>query len=211
MKKLEPRGKSLKAFRRLKNNEIQVNDIREKLIAASGNLKQIIDNENNIFRNKSFLLTEPYSPDNKKSNKDKQRSMIGEIPNRIELELKRSKLKFYIDFTIDVSNQYVISDVRGNIIYGASRTICFVKCLNPDTAKSNDCGVCDRIARCDKLEDKPLIKLVMDRDGMLQAPDKFGDELWVFNETESLLDLHYRVLDHIYEEAFYWMNENILP
>lgn len=208
MDKLEPKGNALKSFYLLENLEKQIDFITtEVLKIISDNFKKIIDNQGKII-NKYFILNESVS-----LSSSKQRSNIKDIPNRIEFKLLNG-FKFYIDFTVEISKQDQKYDIKGSIIYGTNRSLCFTKCLYPETViekKDTTCYACDRIGRCDKLEDKPLLKFSVDRDGMIQSPDKFEDKLWMFDDKNSLLDLHYQAIDHILEEAHYWANENLLP
>lgn len=136
----------------------------------------------------------------------KRRSMVANVPNRIEFPF--NFLKFYIDFTMEASEGDDATDIKGSIIYGTMRTICFSECIFPN--KSNDCKNCERIARCDRLEDKPLAQFSVNRNGIIKSKDKFEDEMWT-TEIEDLLDLHYRILDLIWKDALDWANEIVLP
>lgn len=216
MDKLEPKGKALKSFYLLENLGEQIDFITtEVLNIISENIKKIINDNQGEIIDKNFVLKGKVSP-----SVFKQRSIIEKMPDRIEFILLNG-FTFYIDFTVEISKQDQKYDVKGSIIYGTNRTLCFTKCLDSDrTTGNNDkkCDVCDRIGRCDKLEDKPLLNFSVDRDGMIQSPDKFEGKLWKIDvedkknkNIESLLDLHYQAIEHILEEAFYWTNETLLP
>lgn len=135
----------------------------------------------------------------------KQRSMVENIPKRIEF--KFNSLKFYIDFTVMASERDDLIDVKGSIIYGTNRTLCFARCITPK--KENKC---QRTARCDNLEDKPLISFEVTQHGMIQSSGKLEGEWWIEDESKSdLVELHYRTLDLIWKEALDWANEIIVP
>ena len=136
----------------------------------------------------------------------KQRSMVENIPKRIEFEL--NYLKFYIDFTLVASERDGQSNVKGSIIYGISRTLCFSECIFPN--KQNDYKKCERFVRCDGLEDKPLISFEVTQHGMIQSSGKLEGEWWI-KDKPDLDELHYRTLDLIWKEALDWANEIIVP
>lgn len=210
MDELAPKGKALKSFYLLENLGEQINSITEVLQIIPENIKNIIkDNKGNIFCTDPGLKRSVPKP--------KRRSIIEKMPERIEFKLSNG-FKFYIDFTVEISKQDQKYDVKGSVIYGTNRSFCFTECLYPEEDKT--CYICDRIGRCDQLEDKPLLKFSVDRDGIIQSSDKFEGDLWKIyvedkkvedKNKESLLDLHYRAIEHILEEAFYWTNENLLP
>ena len=136
----------------------------------------------------------------------KRRSMVDSAPKRIEFEC--NFLKFYIDFTIVVSEGDSPTNIKGSIIYGTSRTLCFSECIFPK--ESNNCEKCQRLLRCDRLEDKPLIHFSVTRHGMIQSSGELEGEWWI-EDKSNLLELHYRVLDLIWKQALDWANEIILP
>lgn len=136
----------------------------------------------------------------------KKRSMVAIAPERIEFNCNH--LKCYIDFTVVASERDGQSNINGSIIYGTSRTICFLKCLFPN--KQKDCERCERIIRCDGLEDKPLISFKVTQHGMIKSSGKLEGEWWIEDKSD-LLELHYRALDLIWKDALDWTNEIILP
>jgi len=97
------------------------------------------------------------------------------------------------------------SNIKGSIIYGTNRTLCFIF-----SNKQKDCERCERIIRCDGLEDKPLISFKVTQHGMIQSSGKLEGEWWIEDKSD-LLELHYRTLDLIWKEALDWANEIILP
>ncbi len=143
----------------------------------------------------------------------KKRVMVKNVPYRIEFEY--IGLDFYIDFTLLSINGDDQTDIRGSIIYGVNRTLCFVDCIFPETNEETNDKSCDRIARCDKFEDKPLFQFLIDRHGLIKSCGKLEDEWWVKEEEsedkESLEELHYRTLVTVWNEALDWTNETRLP
>ncbi len=139
-------------------------------------------------------------------NEQKTRSMVVNVLKRIKFEF--NYLKFYIDFTLVASERDGQSNIKGSIIYGISRTLCFAECIFPN--KQNDCKKCERIVRCDGLEDKPLISFEVTQHGMIQSSGKLEGEWWIKNDPD-LDELHYRTLDLIWKEALDWANEIIVP
>jgi hypothetical protein len=155
-------------------------------------------------------------------NTKKKRSMFTEIPNRIEFKLHG--FLFYIDFSMSIGKDSG-PEVEGIIVYGTSRSLCFAECLYPKKgAKNETCKFCERIARCDNLEDKPLLRFTIDRHGRIVSTE-LDDEWWVLDtrkdekehketqkkNTKNIGDLHYRAIDRIWGDAVDWTNENILP
>ena len=138
-------------------------------------------------------------------NEQKTRSMVVHVPKRIEFEF--NYLKFYIDFTLVASERDGQSNIKGSIIYGISRTLCFSECIFPN--KQNDCKKCERIVRCDGLEDKPFISFEVTQHGMIQSSGKLEGEWWI-KDKPDLDELHYRTLDLIWKEALDWANEIIV-
>jgi hypothetical protein len=140
----------------------------------------------------------PVSKDEKK-----KRSMVAIAPERIEVDF--NSMKFYIDFTVVASERDGQSNIKGSIIYGTSRTLCFIFPNN-----ENNCKECQRTVRCDGLEDKPLISFEVSQHGMIQSSGKLEGEWWI-KDIPDLVELHYRALDLIWKEALDWANEIILP
>ncbi len=133
-------------------------------------------------------------------------SMVTNVPKRIDF--KTNHLKFYIDFTLVSAERDDLIDIKGSIIYGASRTLCFTDCIYGDNRKKDK--LCQRINRCDGLEDKPLISFDVTQHGMIQSSGKLEGEWWIKDELD-LDELHYRTLDLIWKEALDWANEIIVP
>ena len=156
------------------------------------------------------------SSDNKKENKKrrimtesiKKRTMVEKAQNRIEFNF--NGLNFYIDFTL-ISHGGDLTDIRGSIIYGVNRTLCFADCIHKKTKHK----ICDIIARCDEFEDKPLFQFSVNRHGLIKSIGEIEDEWWVKDSKaiskKSVEDLHYRTLCEIWNEAIDWTNEIILP
>ncbi len=202
-------GKGKKAKKRLEHINDEIEGIIEKLKAASNEFQDVIKNSNE-FEN---------------SNKPKKRSMIEGAPDRIEFQFtnkknqnKKNQMKFYIDFTVVASEGDDPADIKGSIIYGANRTLCFKDCIFPKNTKN--CKLCERINRCDGLEDKPLIQFLVNKTGMIKSRGELEDEWWIKKEGDleeddleegDLADLHYRALDHIWKDSIDWTNENISP
>ena len=138
----------------------------------------------------------------------KKRSMVANAPKRIEF--KPNCLKFYIDFTLVASERDGQNNIKGSIIYGTSRTLCFTDCIYPNSKTTKTCERCERIARCDGLEDKPLISFEVTKHGMIKSSGKLEGEWWI-EDIPDLVELHYRALDVIWKEALDWANEIILP
>ncbi len=138
----------------------------------------------------------------------KKRSMVAIAPKRIEFNCNH--LKFYIDFTVMASERDGLSNIKGSIIYGTSRTLCFSDCIYPNLNKQNGCERCERILRCDGLEDKPLISFEVTPHGMIKSSGKLEGEWWI-NDKPDLDELHYRTLDINWKEALDWANEIIVP
>jgi len=196
-------SKKEKAKNKLDALEAQANEIIEKL---------------KIIRD---LFIEMESSGEEKESKERQimtesikkRVMVKNVPNRIEFEY--IGLDFYIDFTLLSFNGDDLTDIRGGIIYGVNRTLCFVDCIFPETNKKTNDKSCERIARCDKFEDKPLFQFSVNRHGLIKSSGKLEDEWWVNDDEsknkESLAELHYRTLCEIWNEALDWTNETRLP
>ncbi len=142
------------------------------------------------------------------SSEQKKRSMVAIAPERIEFDF--NSLKFYIDFTVVASERDGQSNIKGSIIYGTSRTLCFSDCIYPNSKDPKTCERCQRISKCDGLEDKPLISFEINQHGMIQSSGKLEGEWWIKDKSD-LLELHYRALDLIWKDALDWANEIILP
>ncbi len=132
----------------------------------------------------------------------KKRSMVAIAPERIGFGF--NCLKFYIDFTVVVSEGDDLTNIKGTIVYGTSRTLCFSNC--PANSKNQ----CQRTTRCDGLEDKPLISFDVTQHGMISSSGKLEGEWWIKDQSD-LDELHYRTLDLIWKDALNWANEIVLP
>lgn len=202
-------GKGKKAFNRLKDINSEINSIKGQLENANNTLAIIIkgDGETDL-------------------NSNKKRSMVKSIPKRIEFEF--NNLSFYIDFTVIGSTGDDPTDLKGNIIYGAHRTLCFTECIFPLSNKNSnngndnnnttdnektECENCEKITRCDRLEDKPLLRFTVNRNGLIKESGEIDDEWWIIKEkrNEDLFDLHIRAVDYIWWKALEWTNEKLLP
>jgi hypothetical protein len=160
----------------------------------------------------------------------KRRSMVDVVPARIDLN--ENGLWFYIEFTLQATTSGEEQDIQGVIIYGTSRTLCFrnwpfgEKLEDEIAQKMVDPMCCHRITRCDGLEDKPLLRLTVNRHGRIRSAE-IDDEWWIvplgMDDTEeeklaktsknqdTLADLHFRAIDRIWGDAVDWTNENLLP
>ena len=195
-------GKGEKASDRLKAIRDEADDI--KMIVGT-----IADCLANVVKQIGNEL-EPNS-ERERTDRQKLRGMISGLPRRIEFIW--NGLRFYIDFTLLTPEVEDATDLRGSIVYGANRTLCFVECIFPE---EGGCKGCQRITRCDGLEDKPLIQFSVDRLGIIKSTGEIDDE-WRIKDIEDdtknkrLGELHCRALDHIWKDALSWTNENILP
>jgi hypothetical protein len=189
--------KGLNSYNRLKCIDKTISSIADFLWITSENLieMEIYDDESekNIAMIERLISPHP-----------KYMSSIDSLPPRIEF--MKSDIRFYIDFSMEVINLGDDHDVCGCITYGASRFLCFQKC----PIEGLTCQECTIKLRCDNLEDKPLLKIIVSENGML-SQSEFDNEVWSFNDCKDLSDLHFRVLDHVLEDAFSFVNEKILP
>lgn len=128
--------------------------------------------------------------------------MIKDVPYRITFE--ENHLKFYIDFTVTCQESENPSTISGSIIYGTSRTKCFVECICPEMEKE-----CQRTDRCDHIEDKPLIEFTVTDDNLIKSLGGLEDE-WLLEEGD-LKELHFRTMVYIWKDALDWSNEKLLP
>ena len=182
-------GKGKKAHHRLNAINKEIKEIKKQLDKARATLEKTANSVS-------------------KDEKKKRRSMVAIAPERIEFGF--NSLKFYIDFTVVASERDGQSNIKGSIIYGTSRTLCFSDCIYRNLNKQNGCERCERILRCDGLEDKPLISFEVTQHGMIQSSGKLKGEWWI-KDIPDLDELHYRTLDLIWKEALDWANEIILP
>lgn len=209
MAEIETTGKGKKALHRLNAIKDEVGKIKGIIDTIASYLPEIFEEIGVEFEPKS---------EQEKNKPQKLRGMISGLPNRIEFTC--NSLKFYIDFTLLAPEGDDPADIKGSIIYGTSRTLCFRECIFPK--ESEECKRCERITRCDGLEDKPIIQFTVDRHGIVKSRGELDDEWRIEDPKEgkekkekenkkNLLDLHYRTLDHIWKDALDWTNENILP
>ena len=190
-------GKGEKAFDRLKAIKDEADHIKRIISTIANCLAEVVEE-----------ARVKLEPDSEQEKPQKLKGMISGLPKRIEFPCYG--LRFYIDFTLLAPEGDDPSDLRGSIIYGTNRTVCFQECVFPE---EGECKRCQRITRCDGLEDKPIIQFAIDRYGIVKSTGELDDE-WRIKNTEDkkkLLELHYRTLDHIWKDAFNWTNENILP
>lgn len=201
----KPKGKCKKAVHRTIALNEAIVVIKERLQEAADKLREILNNTTDTL--KDFEVTPTCLVKLGESKEpEKQRSMVDSAPKRIEFGF--NFLKFYIDFTVVVSEGDDLTNIKGSIVYGTSRTLCFSECIFPE--KLNNCEQCQRIVRCDRLEDKPLIHFSVTQHGMIQSSGELEGEWWI-EDDENLLELHYRALDLIWREALDWANEIVLP
>lgn len=205
-------GKGKKASDRLDAISAQTEGIARRLQSAPTALASIIQERG----------TEQETKQNNAV--PKKRSAVEGAPDRIEF--MEYGLLFYIDFTFAASESEGLVNVEGCIVYGVSRPLCFAECIFPK--KEAECKNCDRVSRCDRLEDKPLVQFSINVHGIIRSSGKLDDQ-WRIHDTskedrttaaksnkimeneKTLRDLHYRALDHIWKDALDWTNENILP
>ncbi len=199
-----PSGKCKKALYRLHAINKQLKKIIGLFECTRETLIEIIENPPENEKIKSSVI-----PCQKEKFEElRKRSMVKRAPKRIRFKL--NDFKFYIDFTVVSSNAEDQFDIKGAIVYGTNRTLCFSECILPKSNDSKVCENCDRIARCDRLEDKPLLQFLINQHGMIQASEKLEGEWWA-DDTKDLQELHYRALDLIWMDALDWTNENLLP
>ncbi len=209
----EPKGKCKKAVHRSFAIHSKIKEITSQLQIAENTIIGIIDN---ISTTLDYLnddlepseTTEKCETPEKCKHKIKARSMVKGVPKRIEFGFNH--LKFYIDFTVVVSEGDDLANIKGSIVYGTSRTLCFSECIFPNSSTDDECKNCQRIKRCDGLEDKPLIHFLVTQQGMIQSSAELEGEWWI-GDKSNLLELHYRAMDLIWKQALDWSNENILP
>jgi len=197
----ELKDKTKKSLHRLSAINDEVEKINDQLCKAAKKLSGIVADKDKILEN--FKL----KSDPEKS-QQKQRAMIYGTPERIGFGFNH--LKFYIDFTVVVSEGDDLTNIKGSIVYGTSRTLCFSDCIYPNSSEKNNCERCKRISRCDGLEDKPLISFEVTQHGMIQSSGELEGEWWI-EDKSNLLELHYRALDLIWKQALDWSNELVLP
>lgn len=198
-------GKSKKCLQKLYAVDKKITDIINTLNKVEKLLKGIINTE-------EFENGYP-NAGTKVAGDSKQKCMIDGVPKRIEFELNH--LIFYIDFTLLAPENDGVNDIKGCMIYGVNRSTCFTKCIFPNktddkgTSDKVTCENCERISRCDRLEDKPLIQFYIDQQGMIQSAGEFQDSWWIKKE-DDLPELHFRTMELIWPKALAWTNENLL-
>jgi len=172
---------------------------KNKLDAIDKAMKKVINKLNIVFNHLQKITN---SKDEKKK-RSMLKNMTEEIPKRIEFSY--NGLRFYIDFTIVASEIADQIDIKGSIIYGTKRTLCFLDCLFTDID-------CQRTGRCDHYEDKPLIQFAVNQHGQIKSSGEIDDEWWIVDKAnDNLEELHYRSLAYIWKDALDWTNENLLP
>lgn len=197
----EVKDKTKKSLHRLSAINHEVEKINDQLSEAAKKISNIVADKDKIL--KDFKL-KSYPEKSQK----KQRAMIYGTPKRIEFGF--INLKFYIDLTVVASEGDDLANIKGWIVYGTSRTLCFSECIFPNGSTDDECKNCQRIKRCDALEDKPLLCFSVTQHGMIQSSGELEGEWWI-EDKSNLLELHYRALDLIWKQALDWSNENILP
>ena len=194
-------GKGEKAFDRLEAIQEEANDIKGIIQRISATLHELLD--------KTEMKSEPTSKQQRIS-PQKVRGMISWLPERIDFTC--NNLKFYIDFGLIGLDPEDAADVKGSIVYGTNRTLCFRECISPE---EGECKICQRVSRCDGLEDKPLIQFTVDRHGIIKSSTELDDEWRIKDSTVSskkkVSESHFLALDHIWKDALNWTNENIVP
>jgi len=189
-------------------SRIRLHALENEISSAKTKLKTIHDELLKIIEKKEGDIKK-IEPQSTFLGNLKRRSMLNDMLNRIEFEF--NGLKFYIDFTLVPLERDDLIEINGSIIYGTNKTMCFSECIYPAKTNKNKCENCERIPRCDRLEDKPLIQFSVNRNGIIKCKDKLEDEMWTTEKIEDLLDLHYRTLDLIWKDALDWANEELLP
>jgi len=203
----KPRGKGKKALHRLIALNEEIEAIEKQMEDAAKKLGEILNNTVETLKYHE-VVPKCLEKLGKSKEPEKQRSMVAIAPKRIEFEF--NCMKFYIDFTLVASERDGQNNIKGSIIYGTNRTLCFLNCIFPNKGTDDDCKNCERISRCDRLEDKPLISFEVTQHGMIQSSGKLEGEWWIEDKSD-LLELHYRTLDLIWKDALDWTNEIILP
>lgn len=210
------KGKAEKSLYKLEAINTEINKMKDILDKVQKELVRVIKNECNYLEININLEVNTKLINSR--GLEKQKSMIETLPKRIEFELNH--LIFYIDFTLLAPENDGVNDIKGCMIYGVNRSTCFIKCIFPnktDDKGTSDkvasdkvtCENCERISRCDRLEDKPLIQFSIDRQGMIQSAGEFEDSWWLEKE-DDLPELHYRTMELIWPKALAWTNENLL-
>jgi len=216
------KGKSKNAFRHLRAVEENVNNIIELLRELESGMGNIINPEMGpLSIAKSEESNNQTPKPGKEKNPKKCMSEIDAIPKRMEFKL--INLKFYIDFTLIMSEKDAPADIKGCMIYGTYKSVCFAECIYyPQQKNKTNSKCCDRIARCDGFEDKPLMQFSVDRNGMIESTGEFEDVWWMKIKRDEqrdiedelfkdvLSELHFRTLALIWPKALAWTNENIL-
>lgn len=186
----------------------------QKLYVIGKELTDIIKTLNKVEKQlKGIINTKIFEKDypnvgTKMTGNSKQKCMIIGVPKRIEFGL--NSLIFYIDFTLLAPENDGVNDIKGSMIYGVNRSTCFTECIFPnETDDKVKCENCERISRCDRLEDKPLIQFFIDRHGRIQSTGEFEDSWWI-EKKDDLPELHFRTMELIWPKALAWTNENLL-
>lgn len=154
----------------------------------------------------------------------KNRTWFDDIFSR--REFKENGIRFYIEFTI-IQSDVGGNNLKGSIIYGASRPDCFSDCFR-DMNKICSLEIHEKgktvFRRCDLLEDKPLIQFLIDEYGVI-TPEGESEKngWWIYSYKEinkesdkkidkkSLAEFHFLTLNKIWNDALEWVNEKILP
>lgn len=171
------KGKAEKSLYKLKAINTEINKMKDILDEVQKELLRVIKNECNYLEINIGLEVNTELINSR--GLEKQKSMVETLLKRIEFEFNH--LKFYIDFTLATQDNDASVDIKGCMIYGVNRSTCFAECIFPKGGKGK-CKNCERISRCDRLEDKPLIQFYIDRQGMIQPAGEFEDSWWIKKE-----------------------------
>jgi hypothetical protein len=220
----------------MKNNNDDMEKLSSKAILAKRNLsvigsevecmKKLLNELNDLLKTIIEKMPEICRLNEKEKVKEIRRSMIYDLPPRIKFCMNR--LIFFIDFTVLPTRDGSGQGIEGAIIYGASRTLCFNKIKDNKKKQCKTfeacCDHCERTGRCDGLEDKTFLKLLINRYGAIRSGE-LEDEWQLSLCAEDtgarttkkdklakgiLTGIHYRAMDKIWRDALEWTNENIL-
>lgn len=168
------------------NNNKQ--DLKVKAKIAFKKLEEINNEKDSIITELDEIFTKLNNLIKKKKIENvfnRDRTEVEGTPERIWFS--ENGVKIYIDFTVSIEKGNVEDDVFGAIVYGTS-------IFNEQ----------------EKVEDKPLIKLTLGSNGIISSGDEFKNESWI-NDEKGIIDLHYRTVEYILKDVYYWTNKYILP
>ncbi len=165
-------GKGKKARDRLEAILTQTGGIASRLKSAQTALVSIIAQEKRTEGTEWKTKRDEATP--------KNRSAVKDAPGRIEFE--EWGLPFYIDFTFSASESEGLVNVEGCIAYGVRRPLCFADCIFLEGRP--EYKACDRVLRCDRFEDKPLVRFPVSRDGLIRSSGDLDDQ-WRIQDTTN--------------------------